>query len=98
MHVRIHVENSYTYTTSTLSSNRLVTCLPGYIRRGRDPSFIICVILLTHPINPKLHNIQDVGYYAHCGPNLSKLCATCLFLRVTDLDEATFIYLRYHPW
>jgi hypothetical protein len=28
---------------------------------------------------------------------LSKLCATCLFLRVTDLGEATFIYFRYSP-
>jgi hypothetical protein len=26
------------------------------------------------------------------------LCATCLFLRVTDLGEATFIYLGYSPW
>jgi hypothetical protein len=26
------------------------------------------------------------------------LCATCPFLRVTDLGEATFIYLRYSPW
>jgi hypothetical protein len=26
------------------------------------------------------------------------LCATCLFLRVTDLGEATFIYLEYSPW
>jgi hypothetical protein len=42
--------------------------------------------------------IQDVGYYAPRGPNLSKLCATCLFLRVTDLGEATFIYLGYSPW
>jgi hypothetical protein len=31
-------------------------------------------------------------------PNLSKLCATCLFFRVTDLGEATFIYLGYSPW
>jgi hypothetical protein len=41
--------------------------------------------------------IQDVGYYAPRGPNLSKLCATCLFLRVTDLGEATFIYFGYSP-
>jgi hypothetical protein len=26
------------------------------------------------------------------------LCSTCLFLRVTDLGEATFIYLEYSPW
>jgi hypothetical protein len=26
------------------------------------------------------------------------LCAMCLFLRVTDLSEATFIYLGYSPW
>jgi hypothetical protein len=26
------------------------------------------------------------------------LCATCLFLRVTNLGEATFIYLEYSPW
>jgi hypothetical protein len=26
------------------------------------------------------------------------LCATCLFLRVIDLGEATFIYLGYSPW
>jgi hypothetical protein len=26
------------------------------------------------------------------------LCAMCLFLRVTDLGEATFIYLGYSPW
>jgi hypothetical protein len=26
------------------------------------------------------------------------LCATYLFLRVTDLGEATFIYLGYSPW
>jgi hypothetical protein len=26
------------------------------------------------------------------------LCATCLFLQVTDLGEATFIYLGYSPW
>jgi hypothetical protein len=38
-----------------------------------------------------------LGYYAFCGPNLSKLCAMCLFLRVTDLGEATFIYLGYSP-
>jgi hypothetical protein len=25
------------------------------------------------------------------------LCATCLFLRVTDLGEATFIYFGYSP-
>jgi hypothetical protein len=37
-------------------------------------------------------------YYAPRGPNLSKLCATCLFLRVTDLGEATLIYLGYSPW
>jgi hypothetical protein len=40
----------------------------------------------------------DVGYYAPRDPNLSKLCATCLFLRVTDLGEATFIFLGYSPW
>jgi hypothetical protein len=42
--------------------------------------------------------MQDILYYAHYDPNLSKLCATCLFLRVTDLGEATFIYLGYSPW
>jgi hypothetical protein len=42
--------------------------------------------------------MQYVGYYAPCGLNLSKLGATCLFLRVTDLGEATFIYLGYSPW
>jgi hypothetical protein len=47
---------------------------------------------------PELRSIQDVGYYTPRGPNLSKLCATCLFLRVTDLGEATFIYLGYSPW
>jgi hypothetical protein len=26
------------------------------------------------------------------------LCATCLFLRVTDLGEVTFIYIGYSPW
>jgi hypothetical protein len=25
------------------------------------------------------------------------LCATCLFLRVTDRGEATFIYFGYSP-
>jgi hypothetical protein len=25
------------------------------------------------------------------------LCAMCLFLRITDLGEATFIYFRYSP-
>jgi hypothetical protein len=25
------------------------------------------------------------------------LCATCLFLRVTDIGEATFIYFEYSP-
>jgi hypothetical protein len=25
------------------------------------------------------------------------LCATCLFLRVTDIGEATFIYFGYSP-
>jgi hypothetical protein len=25
------------------------------------------------------------------------LCATCLFLRVTNLGEATFIYFGYSP-
>jgi hypothetical protein len=25
------------------------------------------------------------------------LCAMCLFLRVTDLGEATFIYFGYSP-
>jgi hypothetical protein len=25
------------------------------------------------------------------------LCATCLFLRVTDLSKATFIYFGYSP-
>jgi hypothetical protein len=25
------------------------------------------------------------------------LCATCLYLRVTDLGEATFIYFGYSP-
>jgi hypothetical protein len=25
------------------------------------------------------------------------LCVTCLFLRVTDLGEATFIYFGYSP-
>jgi hypothetical protein len=49
-------------------------------------------------MNPELRSIQNVGYYAPRGPNLSKLCATCLFLRVTDLGEATFIYLEYSPW
>jgi hypothetical protein len=38
--------------------------------------------------NPELRSIQDVGYYAPRGPNLSKLCATCLFLRVTDLGKS----------
>jgi hypothetical protein len=60
-----------------------------------DPSLMIRIILWAHPINPELRNIQDVGYYAHCGPNLSKLCAMGLFLRVTNLGEATFIYLGY---
>jgi hypothetical protein len=50
-----------------------------------------------YPINPELRSIQDVGYYAPRGPNLSKLCATCLFLRFTDLGEATFIYFGYSP-
>jgi hypothetical protein len=49
------------------------------------------------PNNPELRSIQDVGYYAPRGPNLSKLCATCLFLRVTYLGEATFIYFGYSP-
>jgi hypothetical protein len=49
------------------------------------------------PINPELRSIQDLGYYAPRGPNLSKLCATCLFLRVTDLAEATLIYFGYSP-
>jgi hypothetical protein len=44
-----------------------------------------------------LRSIKDVGYYAPHGPNLSKLCATCLFLRVTDLGEVTFIYFGYSP-
>jgi hypothetical protein len=48
-------------------------------------------------INPELGSIQDVGYYAPRGLNLSKLCAMCLFLRVTDLGEATFIYFGYSP-
>jgi hypothetical protein len=26
------------------------------------------------------------------------LFAMCLFLRVTDLGEATFIYFGYSPW
>jgi hypothetical protein len=26
------------------------------------------------------------------------LSVACLFLRVTDLGEATFIYLGYSPW
>jgi hypothetical protein len=42
--------------------------------------------------------MQDVGYYAPHSLNLSKSCATCLFLRVTDLGEARFIYLGYSPW
>jgi hypothetical protein len=42
--------------------------------------------------------MQDVGYYAPRVPNLSKLWATCLFLRVIDLGEATSIYLGYSPW
>jgi hypothetical protein len=54
-------------------------------------------ILKSCPINPELRNIQDVGYYAPRGPNLSKLCATCLLLRVTDLGEDTFIYFGYSP-
>jgi hypothetical protein len=29
---------------------------------------------------------------------MSKLCATCFFLRVTDLGEATFIDLEYSSW
>jgi hypothetical protein len=45
----------------------------------------------------ELRSIQDVGYYAPRGPNLSKLCATCLFLRVTNLGKATFIYFGYCP-
>jgi hypothetical protein len=45
-----------------------------------------------------LLSIQDIGYYAPRGPNLSKLYAMCLFLRFTDLGEATFIYLGYSPW
>jgi hypothetical protein len=41
--------------------------------------------------------MQDAGYYAPRGPNLSKLCATCLFLRVTDIGEAIFIYFGCSP-
>jgi hypothetical protein len=50
-----------------------------------------------YPISPELRSILDVGYYAPRGPNLSKLCAMCLFLRVTDLGDATFIYFGYSP-
>jgi hypothetical protein len=35
-------------------------------------------VALNIPINPELHSIRDVGYYAPRGPNLSKLCAMCL--------------------
>jgi hypothetical protein len=86
------------YPTSTLSLNRLVTLLPGLYKARQRPLSLIRIILYTHPINPELRSIQVVGYYAPRGPNLSKLCVMCLFLRVTDLGEAAFIYLGYSPW
>jgi hypothetical protein len=86
------------YTTSTLSLNRPVTLPLGLYKARQGPFSLIRIILYSHPINPELRSIQDVGYYAPRGPNLSELCATCLFLRVTDLGEATFIYLGYSPW
>jgi hypothetical protein len=45
---------------------------PGYIRAGRDPLKIS---------TPKAiqTTIQDVGYYTHRGPNLSKPCVACTF-------------------
>jgi hypothetical protein len=55
------------------------------------PSRLLETILLDNKVFGGLS-------YGPRGPNLSKLCATCLFLRVTDLGEATFIYLGYSPW
>jgi hypothetical protein len=83
------------YMTSALSPNRLVTLPPGLYKARQGP---LPLSYASHPINPELRSIQDVGYYAPRGPNLSKLCATCLFFRVTDLAEDTFIYLGYSPW
>jgi hypothetical protein len=48
------------------------------IRWGKDPLYLSTSSFKQHPINRELRNIHDVRYYAHCGPNLSKLCATCL--------------------
>jgi hypothetical protein len=49
----------------------------------------------THTINnQELHNIHDVGYYAFCGPTLSKLRDTRLsFEFLISASPTTIIYL-----
>jgi hypothetical protein len=48
-----------------------------YIREDRDPSQSRGSI--DHSTPKAIQTIQDVGYYAPCGPNLSKLCVPCTF-------------------
>jgi hypothetical protein len=50
----------------------------GYIREVRDPSQNRRS--LGHSTPKAIQTtIQDVGCYASCGPNLSKLCVPCTF-------------------
>ena len=46
----------------------------------------------------QIHPQHDVGYYAHCGPNLSKLlsCVTIKFLVLRSPSPK--LYRRAYPW
>jgi hypothetical protein len=58
-------------------------------KAGQDPSN-------NHAINQATHDIHDVGYYTHCGPNLSKLRVSCFTFEFLISTSPTVNYLG-HP-
>jgi hypothetical protein len=81
------MKSTPTYLQLELSYlNRLVTLPSSEYKARQGPPPSSATSRNQHPINQELRKIQDIWYYAQCGPNLSKLCVTCLSYPVGDLD------------